>query len=67
VSVLQIVRTLEAILGKKAALNFVEDRKGNFKGRFISSEKARVLLGWSPALEYEKAMSMYVEWYLKNN
>jgi UDP-glucose 4-epimerase len=67
VSVIQIVRTLEEILGKKATLNFVEDRKGNFKGRFISSEKARVLLGWSPALDYEKAMRMYVEWFLRNN
>jgi UDP-glucose 4-epimerase len=67
VSVIQIVRTLEEILGKKATLNFVEDRKGNFKGRFISSEKARVLLGWAPELEYEKAMKMYVEWFLKNN
>lgn len=67
VSVIQIVRTLEEILGKKATLNFVEDRKGNFKGRFISSEKARILLGWSPALEYEKAMGRYVEWFLKNN
>jgi UDP-glucose 4-epimerase len=67
VSVLQIVRTLEEILDKKATLSFVEDRKGNFKGRFISSEKARILLGWSPALQYEEAMKMYVEWFLKNN
>jgi UDP-glucose 4-epimerase len=66
VSVIQIVSTLEEILGKKATLNFVEDRKGNFKGRFISSEKARNLLGWSPGMEYEEAMKMYVESFLKN-
>jgi UDP-glucose 4-epimerase len=66
ISVIQIVRTLEEILGKKAALNFIEDRKGNFKGRFISSEKARSLLGWAPALDYEAAMRMYVGWFLEN-
>jgi UDP-glucose 4-epimerase len=66
VSVIEIVRTLEEILGKKATLNFAEDRKGNFKGRFISSEKARTLLNWAPALDYEEAMRMYVEWFLKN-
>ena len=66
VSVIQIVRTLEEILGKKAIITFVEDRKGNFKGRFISSEKARVLLDWAPQLDYEDAMRMYVEWFLKN-
>lgn len=66
ISVLQIVTTLESILGKKAELTFVENRKGNFKGRFISSEKAREMLGWAPALEYEEAMRTYVEWFLKN-
>jgi UDP-glucose 4-epimerase len=66
ISVIQIVRTLEDILGKKAVLSFAEDRKGNFKGRFISSEKAHQLLGWAPALDYEEAMRIYVEWFLKN-
>jgi UDP-glucose 4-epimerase len=63
ISVLQIVRTLEKILGKNATLEFVEDRKGNFKGRFISSEKADRLLGWTPEMEYEDAMTSYVEWF----
>jgi UDP-glucose 4-epimerase len=67
ISVIQIVETLEEILKKKANLSFVENRKGNFKGRFISSEKARNLLGWMPGMDYEDAMRMYVEWYLKNN
>jgi UDP-glucose 4-epimerase len=66
ISVLEIVRTLERILGKTASVSFVEDRKGNFKGRFISSEKAERLLGWKPLLDYENAMRMYVEWFLKN-
>jgi UDP-glucose 4-epimerase len=67
ISVIQIVRTLEQILGKKAALTFVEDRKGNFKGRFISSEKAKQLLGWTALLDYEKAMEMYVAEFLKTS
>ena len=67
ISVLQIVKTLEEILGRKATVTFVEDRKGNFKGRFISSEKARRLLGWAPELEYEDAMRRYVQWFLKHD
>ena len=67
ISVLQIVQTLEKILGKKAELEFVEDRKGNFKGRFISSEKAGRVLGWTPDLEYEEAMKSYVEWFKRVN
>ena len=67
ISVLEIVRTLEEILGKKSDLTFIEDRKGNFKGRFISSEKARNMLGWTPRFEYSEAMRSYVEEYLKNS
>ena len=66
ISVIQIVKTLEEILGKKASVTFVEDRKGNFKGRFISSEKARRLLDWEAALDYEDAMRMYVAQFLKS-
>jgi UDP-glucose 4-epimerase len=66
ISVIQIVKTLEEILGKKAVLTFVEDRKGNFKGRFISSEKAFQLLGWEASLDYEDAMRRYVAEFLKS-
>ena len=61
ISVLEIVRTLEEILEKKAAITFVEDRMGNFKGRFVSSEKALKMLGWAPQFDYAKAMRLYVE------
>jgi UDP-glucose 4-epimerase len=67
ISVLEIVRTLEEILGKKATITFVEDRKGNFKGRFISSEKAKKRLGWTPRLDYMEAMQLYVEDFLRNS
>ena len=66
ISVLQIVTTLQEILKKKASVTFVEDRKGNFKGRFISSEKARQLLDWAAMLDYEEAMRSYVEWFKKD-
>jgi UDP-glucose 4-epimerase len=66
ISVIRIVKTIEEILGKKASVTFIEDRKGNFKGRFISSEKARRLLDWEAALDYEDAMRMYVTQFLQS-
>lgn len=60
VTVIEVVRALERILRKKAHIEFVEDRKGNFKGRFISSEKARQMLAWEPRHGYEEALSRYV-------
>lgn len=64
ISVLEIVRTLERLLDRRARLSFVADRKGNFKGRFISSAKAEQLLRWEAKLSYQKAMEHYVDWYL---
>jgi len=61
IKVIDIVTTLEEILGKKAKVKFIEDRKGNYKGRFISSEKAEQMLGWKPKYSYREAMEKYVK------
>jgi UDP-glucose 4-epimerase len=61
VKVIDIVTTLEEILGKKAKVKFIEDRQGNYKGRFISSLKAEEELGWKPKFTYREAMEKYVK------
>jgi UDP-glucose 4-epimerase len=66
VSVLDIVRTLEKILNKRAKIKFLEDRVGNYKGRYVSSEKADRLLGWRPRMKYKEAMEHYVKWFISN-
>jgi UDP-glucose 4-epimerase len=66
ITIIQLVRTLERILQKSAIVEFVDDRKGNFKGRFISSEKALNELGWEARHEYYEALSQYVEHYLRS-
>lgn len=65
IKVKDIVTILEEILGKKAKLKFIEDRKGNYKGRFISSEKAEQMLGWKPKYSYREAMEKYVKTILQ--
>ena len=67
IRVIDIVSTLEEIIGMKAKVKFVEDRKGNYKGRFISSEKAESILGWKPKYSYREAMERYVKNYLALN
>ena len=65
IKVIDIVTTLEDIIGKKAKISFIEDRKGNYKGRFISSEKAEKLLQWKPKYSYKEAMNKYISQILK--
>ncbi len=61
VKVIDIVTTLEEIIGIKAKVKFIEDRRGNYKGRYISSEKAERMLGWKPKYSYRQAMEKYVK------
>jgi UDP-glucose 4-epimerase len=59
ISVLDIIRHLERILGRTAKIAFVDQRSGQFKGRLISSEKADRLLGWKPRFTYAQALEGY--------
>ena len=61
ISVIQIVKTLEEILNKKAKVKLIEDRRGNYQGRYISSAKAEKLLGWKPKWSYKEALERYVK------
>jgi len=63
ISVLDIIRHLERILGRTAKITFVDQRSGQFKGRLISSEKAGRLLGWKPQFSYGQALERYARAY----
>jgi UDP-glucose 4-epimerase len=64
ISVVDIIRNLEEILDKKARVAFIEQRSGQFKGRLISSEKAKRLLGWETRFPYREALEAYVRWFV---
>ena len=61
---MDIIRNLEQILNKKARVKHIDQRAGQFKGRMISSEKAKKLLGWEPQYSYRDALEKYVKGYL---
>jgi UDP-glucose 4-epimerase len=63
ISVRALLAALEEILGRKAKVRFVADRAGDFGGRFVSSDKAKRLLGWEPAVPYTEALERYVRWF----
>jgi UDP-glucose 4-epimerase len=56
ITVLEIVQTLETIVGKKAKIRFIEDRK---------SDKEKKILGWEPRRTYRQAMEKYLEEIIK--
>jgi nucleoside-diphosphate-sugar epimerase len=45
-------------------VTFIEQRSGQFKGRLISSEKAKRLLGWETQFSYREALEKYARWFV---
>ena len=63
ITVRGIVSALEETLRLQAKVRLVPGRAGDFGGRFISSEKAKRMLGWEAEVPYREALARYVTWF----
>jgi CDP-glucose 4,6-dehydratase len=64
VSVNQIVRKILDIMDRSSLKPLVLNKATNeIKMQYLSSEKARKILGWRPAYSLEKGLEETVEWY----
>lgn len=64
ITVKQIAETVQKILGKDVKIEYVPPRPRDFKGKIVSSEKAKKELGWEPKTSFEEGLRKYIEWYL---
>ncbi len=63
-SVLEIVETVLAVAGRSDLEPVVLGEASNeIKAQYLSSEKAKRLLGWSPAYALEKGLQETIAWY----
>lgn len=65
-SVLEIIRKVEEITGKKLEMNMGERRKGDVSKAVASNEKITRLLGWKPTHTLEDSVRSLVSWYEKH-
>lgn len=66
-SVNYIAEKILDILGKdRSLIELVGDRPGHVKRLIASYKKAEKLLGWRPAVEFDKGLKRTVDWYVKN-
>ena len=63
VSVLHLVKTIMALQGKTANLKVLGAARGEIDKQYLSSEKARTLLGWWPRYDLEAGLRETVRWY----
>jgi len=66
ITINQLVRNLEQIFGK-INIEHRPERPGDFRGNYVSIEKAKALLDWKPNIPFDIGLLKYVDWMKKNS
>ena len=62
-SVLTLVKTIIAMMGASLQPAIVNDCEGEIRHQYLSSAKARDVLGWRPAYSLEEGLRETIDWY----
>ena len=62
ISVVEIIKRLEELLGVKAQLQFWPSSPCDVPQTWASIEKARELLGYEPIISFEKGLAIFTHW-----
>jgi len=65
VSVLEMVRMLEEVLGRKAKLEFLPAPPGDVPHTWADVEKARRLLGYEPKTPFQEGLASFARWLIE--
>jgi UDP-glucose 4-epimerase len=67
VSVNEILRVFERILGRSIKAEYRAARKGEAKRIVLAVSKAKQELGWRPKVSFEDGLAETIEWYKRQN
>jgi len=62
VSLLEMIRGLEAALNQKATIEWLPDQPGDVPQTWANIDKARRLLGYEPRMTYADGVRQFVDW-----
>lgn len=62
VTIKQIAETIQRVIGN-VKIEYVPSRPGDFSGKEVSSQLAKVELEWEPKTPFQEGVKRYVEWY----
>jgi UDP-glucuronate 4-epimerase len=62
ITVLELIRGLESVLGLEAALNWLPEQAGDVPQTCANIEKAKRLLAYEPRTDYLTGLRRFVEW-----
>jgi UDP-glucuronate 4-epimerase len=63
VSLLELVTTIEEVMGKKANIEFLPEQPGDVPYTWSDIEKTRQLLGYNPQTSIKEGINKFVDWY----
>jgi UDP-glucose 4-epimerase len=63
ITILEVAEVMRKLLGDHVNIEFVPERPGDFPGKEVSAEKARVELSWRPAVEFEDGLKRTIDWF----
>lgn len=62
IRLLDLVKTLEKVIGKKAIIKWAPMQLGDVERTFANIEKAEKMLGYMPSMELEAGLKNFVNW-----
>lgn len=66
-SLLDLIKIVENVLGKKAKIIYKSQRKEEIPQLYPDIGKAGKLLNWKPKISIEEGIKRYIKWYLSEN
>ena len=63
ISVNELIKIMEDIIGKKARRKNVEKQKGDVRDTWADVSKAKEELRWMPKVEIEEGINKFVNWW----
>ena len=66
ISLKEIIKKIEKLLGKKANIQYLRPNKADMKETWADISKAEKLLNWKPEIDIEEGLKRTVKWYLEN-
>lgn len=64
ISLMEAIRVLEEITGRRARLKYLEAQKGDVRDTFADISKAEGALGYEPKVSIRDGLENFVEWYI---
>jgi len=62
-TVLEIVGILQNLMGRSLEPLILDETEAEIRNQYVSSEKARRMLGWQPMYDLETSLKLTVQWY----